>query len=114
MFVIILNLTPDEYREEKLEEIKHAIRLAIVNRIPEMEPVSGEIAFSCPWNPSVTDKSKDDSVMITVEGIKDNLDIKGNLAKEIYELFKKASPKADRKVMVRVKNPHADESEYEG
>lgn len=109
-FVLIYNLTPNEYKGKQLKKIESALRLAIIDVIPEMEPVSGKIGFSFPQDPSVADDSTDIPVRIVVEDLRDNLNIKGNLAKAIGERFKQASPKEGREVQVRIEKPH----KYEG
>lgn len=116
-FVLVYNLTPDEFQETQLDKIEKALLLAIVNVIPEMESVSGDIGFSFLQDSSVTNDSTDIPALIVVEGIRNNLgkiDTGENLAKEIHKYFKRAAPKEGRRVEVIIRNPLPSEGYYDG
>lgn len=113
-FVLVYNLTPKEYRKNQLEKIENAIQLAIVEVIPELESVSGEISFSFLRDTSVGDGDPDIPIRIIVDDLRDNVDVRGNLAKTIGERFKQASPKDGRLVQVRIERTHKYDGEYNG
>jgi len=111
-FVLVYNLTPKEFEPGHLKKIEAAICLAVVDVIPELEPISGEIGFAFPRDPSVDDDSLDIPVRIIVDDLRDNVDVRGNLARAIGERFKQASPKDGRQVQVRIMKAHQYDGEY--
>ncbi len=98
--VLIFGLTPQDYK--KAEEIKLAIRCAIVNILPEMEPFSGSIGFSCPLDPTVSG-NEDAIVLIVVEKLYGLSDRRDKLEEEVRKYFQRASPKEGRRIEVIIK-----------
>jgi len=98
--VLIFGLTPQDY--EKVEEIKHAILCAIVNILPEMEPTSGSIGFSCPQDPTASG-DENYPVLIVVEKLNGLSSKRDKLEEEIRKYFERASPKEGRRIEVLIK-----------
>ncbi len=98
--VLIFGLTPQDY--EKVEEIKHAILCAILNILPEMEPVSENVGFSCPLDPTVSG-DQNSFVLIVVERLYGLSGKRDKLEEEVRNYFQRASPKEGRRIEVIIK-----------
>jgi len=90
--IVIYNLAPSDFKEERILKIERAIKKAILD-IPELELTSNDISYSFPQDPTITSDTV--PVVIIVELLFDKprrtFEVRQRLAQKIVFAFKLAT-----------------------